>query len=67
VRNGDSKIVKDASGVINTNPLPGERLRTWELVAYVKGTKGLKKTREFIEVEMSCSKILAVAAKQEAK
>lgn len=60
---GQSPIVEHASGVAVTEAqLPGDRVRSTELIALVSGTKGLA-SREFVEIDLKCPKIAVVAAK----
>ena len=64
---GPPPIVQQASGVLVTKPLGGERARAIELVALVQSTKGLEAMREFYVADMKCSKVSFVAAKQAGK
>jgi hypothetical protein len=61
----DQFIVDEASGVVVTRPLvPGDRIRSTELIALIKGTKGLDKLREWADVDLKCPRIAVVAAKK---
>jgi hypothetical protein len=64
---GDSPIVVRASGAVVTTPAKsGAALRTSEISALAKDTLGLS-VREFVEVDLRCTRVAVVAAKQEAK
>jgi hypothetical protein len=61
------KIVKQASGVIISKPTGEDRIVATELVAFVKNSKFHEKQREQMDIEMNCSKISVVAAKEAGK
>ena len=62
---GGQFIVDQASGVVITRPLlPGDRIRATELLALVKSTKGLDRTREWVNIDLKCPMIAVVAAKK---
>ena len=60
-------IVEQASGVIVSKPIDGERTRATELVAFVQNTKGLEAAREWVEVDTKCSKVALIATKRTGK
>jgi hypothetical protein len=58
------KIVEEASGVMVFKPMENSRLRTAELVAYVRNSKGLEKHPEHAAVELGCSRMWVTAGKR---
>jgi hypothetical protein len=64
---GGPTIVQQASGVRLSKPLGNERVRAIELVGLVQNTKGLEGSREFLDIDMMCSKVNFVATKQAGK
>jgi hypothetical protein len=59
-------IVESASGAVVSKPLAGEKIRTSELVAFVKNVAG-GDFREWVEVDLKCSKATVIAAKKAPK
>jgi hypothetical protein len=60
---GSSPIVLEASGVLVSKLAAERKARPVELTALVKRTDGMEKRREFVEVDLRCSKASFVAAK----
>jgi len=59
-------IVESASGAVVSKPLPGEKIRTSEFVAFVQNATGAD-VREWVDVDLKCSKATVIAAKKAAK